>query len=66
MLADKIGPLNVLWPVATVTAALMFVMFSVTSNGATIVFSIFYGFFSGARTYWQLPYTFNVIHMHAQ
>ncbi|KAI0728961.1 major facilitator superfamily domain-containing protein [Fomitopsis betulina] len=48
MLADKIGPLNVLWPVATVTAALMFVMFSVTSNGATIVFSIFYGFFSGA------------------
>lgn len=49
MLADRIGPLNVLWPVATVTAALMFVMFSVTTTAATIVFSIFYGFFSGAR-----------------
>ncbi|EPS97880.1 hypothetical protein FOMPIDRAFT_1018031 [Fomitopsis schrenkii] len=48
MLADRIGPLNVLWPVATVTAALMFVMFSVTTTAATIVFSIFYGFFSGA------------------
>ncbi|KAI0728962.1 major facilitator superfamily domain-containing protein [Fomitopsis betulina] len=47
MLADKIGPLNVFWPVAIMTAALMFVMFSVTSTGAAIVFSMFYGFFSG-------------------
>lgn len=51
MLADRVGPLNVLWPVATVTAALMFVMFSVTSTAATIIFSIFYGFFSGARAF---------------
>ena len=55
MLADRVGPLNVLWPVAAVTAALIFVMFSVTSTGATIVFSIFYGFFSGACTF--IPYT---------
>ncbi|KAH9918100.1 major facilitator superfamily domain-containing protein [Fomitopsis serialis] len=48
MLADRVGPFNVLAPVAVITSALVLAMFGVTSTGAVIVFSILYGFFSGA------------------
>ncbi|KAH9934401.1 major facilitator superfamily domain-containing protein [Fomitopsis serialis] len=48
MLADRIGPFNVLVPVAAITAALVLAMFGVKSTGAVVVFSILYGFFSGA------------------
>jgi len=48
MLADRIGPFNVLVPVITILGALIFAMFGVTSTGAVVVFAILYGFFSGA------------------
>ncbi|PCH33722.1 MFS general substrate transporter [Wolfiporia cocos MD-104 SS10] len=48
VLADKIGPLNVFIPVNCITGALVFAMFGATSRGAVVVFSILYGFFSGA------------------
>ena len=48
MLADYYGALNVVIPISLVMGALVFVMFGVTSTAAIIVFSILYGFFSGA------------------
>lgn len=48
MLADTYGALNVVIPVSVVMGALVFVMFGVTNTAAVIVFSILYGFFSGA------------------
>ncbi|TFY55681.1 hypothetical protein EVJ58_g8095 [Rhodofomes roseus] len=48
MLADRIGPFNVLGPVALITSALVLAMFGVKSTGAVVIFSILYGFFSGA------------------
>jgi len=46
--ADLFGQFNVLVPVAFINAVLVFAMFGVTSTGAVVVFSILYGFFSGA------------------
>ncbi|KAB5592443.1 transport protein [Ceratobasidium theobromae] len=46
--ADKLGPFNLLIPCSGITAVLIFAMFGVKSSGALIVFSILYGFFSGA------------------
>ncbi|CCM04654.1 uncharacterized protein FIBRA_06838 [Fibroporia radiculosa] len=48
MLADRLGPFNVLIPVSLITSALVFAMFGAGNVGAVIVFSILYGFFSGA------------------
>ncbi|KAF8596146.1 MFS general substrate transporter [Ceratobasidium sp. AG-I] len=47
-IADKLGPFNMLITCATINGALIFAMFGVKSSGALIVFSILYGFFSGA------------------
>jgi len=48
VLADRVGQYNVIIPCAFITGCLIFVMFGATSPGAIIVFSILYGFFSGA------------------
>lgn len=48
MIADRVGAFNVFAPVCLIAGALVFAMFGVTSVGAVIVFSILYGFFSGA------------------
>ncbi|KAH9913285.1 major facilitator superfamily domain-containing protein [Fomitopsis serialis] len=47
-LADYFGALNVVIPVSFIMGALVFVMFGVTNTAAVVVFSILYGFFSGA------------------
>ncbi|KAG8722434.1 hypothetical protein FRC08_002415 [Ceratobasidium sp. 394] len=47
-IADKFGPFNLLIPCSAITGALIFAMLGVKSSGALIVFSILYGFFSGA------------------
>ncbi|QRV97283.1 major facilitator superfamily transporter [Ceratobasidium sp. AG-Ba] len=46
--ADKFGAFNLLIPCSAITGALIFAMFGVKSSGALVVFSILYGFFSGA------------------
>ncbi|KZT71789.1 MFS general substrate transporter [Daedalea quercina L-15889] len=48
MLADRFGALNAAIPVSLIMGALVFVMFGVTNTPAIIIFSILYGFFSGA------------------
>ncbi|EPT04639.1 hypothetical protein FOMPIDRAFT_1021830 [Fomitopsis schrenkii] len=48
MLADYYGALNVVIPISLIMGALVFVMFGVTNTAAIIIFSILYGFFSGA------------------
>ncbi|KAG9074018.1 hypothetical protein FS749_014467, partial [Ceratobasidium sp. UAMH 11750] len=48
LLADKFGIFNVIIPCSAIVGVLVFAMFGVTSVGALIVFSILYGFFSGA------------------
>ncbi|OBZ69391.1 Riboflavin transporter MCH5 [Grifola frondosa] len=45
--ADFVGPYNMISCVSVVSAALVFVMFAATSTTGVILFSIFYGFFSG-------------------
>lgn len=47
-MADKVGIFNVIIPCSGVVGVLIFAMFGVKSPGALIVFSILYGFFSGA------------------
>ncbi|CAE6359818.1 unnamed protein product [Rhizoctonia solani] len=47
-IADKIGPFNLLILCSVVSGALIFAMLGVNSSGTLIVFSILYGFFSGA------------------
>lgn len=47
-IADKVGQFNVLWPITAITGCLVFAMYGAKSTGAVIVFSILYGFFSGA------------------
>ncbi|CAE6412108.1 unnamed protein product [Rhizoctonia solani] len=47
-IADKLGPFNLLIPCSAISGALIFAMFGIKSTGALIVFSILYGFFSGA------------------
>jgi len=46
--ADKIGPFNAILPATLACAILSFAMFGVTSKAGIIVFTILYGFFSGA------------------
>lgn len=48
ILADYYGALNVVIPISLIMGALVFVMFGVTNTPAIIIFSILYGFFSGA------------------
>ncbi|QRV85479.1 major facilitator superfamily transporter [Ceratobasidium sp. AG-Ba] len=48
LLADKFGIFNVIIPCSAIVGVLVFAMFGVKSAGALIVFSILYGFFSGA------------------
>ncbi|CCM00560.1 uncharacterized protein FIBRA_02594 [Fibroporia radiculosa] len=50
LLADRFGPLNVLPLVLLTTGSLIFVMFGATNVAGVIIFSILYGFFSGAST----------------
>ncbi|CAE6475518.1 unnamed protein product [Rhizoctonia solani] len=54
-IADKIGPFNLLIPCSAITGALIFAMFGVKSPAALIVFSILYGFFSGAYVSLTIP-----------
>lgn len=46
-LADKVGPLNVLMPCATITGILALAWIGVNSLAGVIVFAVLYGFFSG-------------------
>jgi MFS-type transporter involved in bile tolerance (Atg22 family) len=54
MLADKIGPLNVIWPSSLVCTILLFALFSITKSAGIMVFAVLYGFFSGAGKRWAL------------
>lgn len=47
MIADFIGPLNVLVPCATITGILALIWIGVTNLGGLIAFALLYGFFSG-------------------
>ncbi|KAJ1301772.1 hypothetical protein OPQ81_009001 [Rhizoctonia solani] len=47
-IADKLGPFNLLIPCSAISGALIFAMFGIKSSAALIIFSILYGFFSGA------------------
>ena len=55
LVADRIGSLNTIIPCLLVTSILAFAWISVESFGTLVVFSIFYGFFSGAAV--SLPPT---------
>lgn len=46
--ADRFGPFNLLIPCSAITGVLIFAMFGIKSSAALIIFSILYGFFSGA------------------
>ncbi|KAH9837561.1 uncharacterized protein C8Q71DRAFT_856763 [Rhodofomes roseus] len=46
-ISDNVGAFNTLNPLATMTGALVFVMFAATTPGAVIVFAILYGVFFG-------------------
>ncbi|TFK31184.1 MFS general substrate transporter [Crucibulum laeve] len=48
ILADKLGPINVIIPAVFGCAVLVFAIFGVKSAATAIVFAILYGFFSGA------------------
>ncbi|KAK9374343.1 major facilitator superfamily domain-containing protein [Lipomyces chichibuensis] len=47
-LADKLGPINVMFPFTIFTMVMAFVWAAIHNRGGCIVFAIFYGFFSGA------------------
>jgi fucose 4-O-acetylase-like acetyltransferase len=47
LVADVIGPLNILIPTMTMAAILLFSWLRCTSWQGFIIFGIFYGFFSG-------------------
>ncbi|KAK9492656.1 major facilitator superfamily domain-containing protein [Lipomyces doorenjongii] len=47
-LADKLGPINIMFPFTILTMVMAFVWATINSRGGCIVFAIFYGFFSGA------------------
>lgn len=55
LLADRIGTFNIFVPVVIVTGGLVFAMFGAVNTGTVIVFSILYGFFSGAVMALILP-----------
>jgi MFS family permease len=48
ILADKLGPLNMMFIAATCTGILILVWQAITTSAGIIVFSVLYGFFSGA------------------
>jgi predicted MFS family arabinose efflux permease len=48
ILADKLGPMNVIVPCALITGILVFCLISIHSVGPMIVFTLFFGFFSGS------------------
>ncbi|QRW12306.1 transporter MCH4 [Ceratobasidium sp. AG-Ba] len=54
-IADKHGPFNLLIPCSAISGVLIFAMFGIKSSGALIVFSILYGFFSGAYISLVIP-----------
>ncbi|KAK9318126.1 major facilitator superfamily domain-containing protein [Lipomyces starkeyi] len=47
-LADKLGPINMMFPFTIFTMVMAFVWAAIHNRGGCIVFAIFYGFFSGA------------------
>jgi len=47
VIADRIGPLNVLVPCATIAAVLALVWIGITTLGGLLAFALVYGFFSG-------------------
>ena len=47
MLADRVGPLNVLYPCALIAAVLAFAWIGITNLGGLLTFALLYGFFSG-------------------
>ncbi|KAK9354036.1 major facilitator superfamily domain-containing protein [Lipomyces doorenjongii] len=47
-LADKLGPINIMFPFTILTMVMAFVWATINNRGGCIVFAIFYGFFSGA------------------
>lgn len=51
VIAQKLGYLNVLTFVVFVCGALVFAMIGLKTVGGVVVFSLFYGFFSGACEY---------------
>jgi predicted MFS family arabinose efflux permease len=52
-IADKVGPLNVLFPCALITGVLTLCLLAIHSVGGIVVFAVLYGFFSG--TFVSLP-----------
>lgn len=48
ILADKFGAVNVMILASFGTGILIFAMFGITNAAGVIIFSIIYGFFSGA------------------
>ncbi|KIJ30594.1 hypothetical protein M422DRAFT_53686 [Sphaerobolus stellatus SS14] len=50
VLADKVGPLNVMIPSLIITAGLVFTILGIKSVSSILAFTILYGFFSGACT----------------
>lgn len=48
ILADKLGPLNMMYIAGTCTGILILVWQAITTSAGIIVFSVLYGFFSGA------------------
>ena len=54
-LADKTGPLNMLFPCAGIAALLAFCWIAIHSTAGLVIFCILYGFFSG--TFVSLPPT---------
>ena len=46
-LADRVGPLNVLFPCATIAAILALAWIGISNLGGIIAFALMYGFFSG-------------------
>ena len=46
-LTDKIGPLNVLTPAATISGILALCWIGISNLGGTIAFALLYGFFTG-------------------
>lgn len=46
--ADKLGPFNIAVPCTVLSGMLIFVLISIDSSASTVLFCVFYGFFSGA------------------
>ena len=51
LLADHFGKFNVFVPICFMTGVLIWAMFGIANTGGVIVFSILYGFASGACEY---------------